>query len=248
MVSGFDGTLLAPFLQFPELGSEFDIWGLSIDMDDRSTFEELKGYVLNFLENRLFQRVTEERPLYIMGESFGALLTLGVVHSIQTEAQYQLYRNYLKGVVLINPATCYHRSPLARLGPAVANLSSFTYPFGLMTLLPLFTDEYAIPQLLLMLQGKALPFIINDKAREAYMGRVAFSLPRKLQFMPRETLAWRLDEWLSKGCNFILHKEQDISYSMATIPLVIIAGEKDKTLPSVDEAHRLAGTFHMKYI
>jgi pimeloyl-ACP methyl ester carboxylesterase len=238
---GFDGTLLAPFLQFPELGTEFDVWGLTMEMDDRSTFEELKNHVLKFIEKYILES-NGVRPFYMMGESFGSLLAIEVAHYIQTDLRHRPSRELLKGVVLINPATSYNKSQLAMLGPDIASLSSVIYPFGLLRLLPLFTDDYAVPQLFMMLQGKALPLIINDKTREAYMGRVAFSLIHKLKFMPRETLAWRLKEWLRIGCNSMSAKEEKFTSTFARLPFLIVVGEKDKTLPSLAEATRLAGT------
>ena len=30
---GFDGTLVCPFFQFPELGTTFDVWGMDVPMD-----------------------------------------------------------------------------------------------------------------------------------------------------------------------------------------------------------------------
>ena len=48
---GFDGTYMSPFIQFPELGTEFDVWCMTVGMDDRSTFEELKQNVLDFILN-----------------------------------------------------------------------------------------------------------------------------------------------------------------------------------------------------
>jgi hypothetical protein len=52
----------------------------------------------------------------------------------------------LQGLILINPATCFDRSQLASEGPAVSTLPKFVYPFGLLRLLPLFTDEYTFEQ------------------------------------------------------------------------------------------------------
>lgn len=211
-----------------------------MDMEDRSTFSELRNHVLNFIEKFTLQADGTVRSFYIMGESFGGLLALEVAHYIQTGLDRRQYHEQLKGVILINPATSYNRSQLAMLGPDVACISSFIYPFALIRLLPLFTDDYAMPQLFMMLQGKALPLIINDKAREAYMGRVAFGLFDKLKFMPQKTLSWRLHEWLKIGCDSISAKEQNI---FSNLPLLIIVGEKDKALPSLAEATRLSGEF-----
>jgi len=220
-------------------------------MEDRSTFVDLRNSVLTFLSEYILGTDTDDdlrmQSFYLMGESFGGLLALDVAHCIQSDPYHHRYRHLLKGIALINPATSYKQSQLAISGPAVASLSSLLYPFGLLTLLPLFTDNYAVPQLLLMLQSKALPLIVNNKEREAYMGRVAFSLLQKLKYMPRETLAWRLKEWLEKGCDSILTNEQNIKTELAHLPILIVVGEKDNALPSMGEGIRLSSKFNMAY-
>jgi len=233
---GFDGTLLAPFLQFPELSTEFDVKGLTVDMSDRSSVEDLKDIVLDFIENEI--KPDFERPVYIMGESFGGILTLEVALAIQERNVEGKNAINLQGVSLINPATCYNESTLAKNGPLLTRVSPMQYPFELMKLLPLFTDDYGISQLLLILQSKGLPSVIDNEQREAYMGRIAFSLPRKMKFMPQATLKWRLEEWLIKGCEAVNNKE-DLLCDV-DVPVLIVAGEADNTLPSVTEAKRLS--------
>lgn len=250
---GFDGTLLAPFLQFPELHTEFDVKGMVVDMDDRSTIEDLKRLLLEFILDQVkieLDGQSTHRPVFIMGESFGGILALEVALAIQDLNKHILKKGdkdddvcanqtiHLQGIVLINPATCYHESNLAKYGPPVTKVSSWLYPLEVFKLLPLFTDEYAIPQLSLILQAKALPSVIDDEQKEAYLGRTAFSIPNKLKFMPQDTLRWRLEEWLSRGCTMIQMKEkmlQNINF-----PVLIVAGEADNTLPSVQEAMRLS--------
>mmetsp|Transcript_27935 Transcript_27935/g.61529 ORF Transcript_27935/g.61529 Transcript_27935/m.61529 type:complete len:562 (-) Transcript_27935:785-2470(-) len=288
---GFDGTYICPFIQFPELGTEFEIWCMTIGMEDRSTYDELKTVVLDFLktdfaisddkqlvsssvsarsnvdETAMVQdknsspdgigmfagffggnaKKSKEkksgRPIYIAGESFGGILASDVALTLLAEQKEnkdiddEVLVN-LQGLVLINPATCYDRSQLATAGPSVANTPFPFYILGLFSkLVPLFTDEFSFEQLLLILQAKALPSVIDNPCREAYMGRVAFSLPTKLEFMPPSTLSWRLNEWLQTGCA-ALRKS-----SFAAFPdfrSLIVVGEKDKTLPSIAEAERLA--------
>jgi hypothetical protein len=46
----FHATYICPFIQFPELGTEFEVWCMEVGMHDRSTFEELKADVLDFIE------------------------------------------------------------------------------------------------------------------------------------------------------------------------------------------------------
>mmetsp|Transcript_10145 Transcript_10145/g.15083 ORF Transcript_10145/g.15083 Transcript_10145/m.15083 type:complete len:525 (-) Transcript_10145:98-1672(-) len=303
-VPGFDGTNVAPFLQYPELSTIFDVRCMRVSMSDRSTFEDLRDGIFQYLEETLLQNeedgkvdsknygdVTEEqvggknngpggflfnlfgggngsnknntptskksiqRPIYIMGESFGGILALEVALSIissesttatnRQEPKLDLSQN-LKGLVLVNPATCYDRSALASKGPSVVSLPKFLYPLGVLSLIPLFTDEYALPQLGLMLSSKALPSVIDTPEREAYMGRNAFSLPSKLQYMPQGTLEWRLEQWLRRGCEDVSIKLKNSLNSSGgrrkkIPPVLLVAGEKDGTLPSIAEAERLLG-------
>jgi pimeloyl-ACP methyl ester carboxylesterase len=200
------------------------------------------------------------RPIYLAGESFGGILASDVAMTILADERNDRFNKRktktggaknrsttsaedvpvnLQGLVLINPATCYDRSQLAVKGPNVAKMPSFLYLLGLTSqLLPLFTDEYSVQQLGLILQANALPSIIDNPQREAYMGRVALSLPSKLEFMPPETLSWRLEEWLQTGTAVA---RDSISFqSFPNFRTLIVVGERDKTLPSIAEAERLA--------
>ena len=258
---GFDGTTLAPFLQFPALGEEFDVKAMQVSMDDRSTFEELKDLVVNFLvEESIYGRIGETYRLYLMGESFGGILATEVAATLQSNQQY---RNFvrLEGLILVNPATSYLRSELYRLGPPIANskwarpIEIFPYILGLSTkLVPLFLDEgLALRQLVTILSSKGLPAVLNTPLREAYMGRVALTLASRLKFMPKDTLKWRLREWLEWG-NAVFEDRLEVLKSGITegeddlgmlrvsqqVRTLIVVGEYDKTLPSVDEANRLS--------
>ena len=294
---GFDGTYVCPFLQFPELGTEFEVWCMTIGMEDRSTYDELKSVVLDVLRTDLAaghradeavpagassesrsegESETEEavpgerapaaggsgrfsglfggngrkagakttgRPVYLAGESFGGILASDVARTLLEEQNAPggaggASTVDLKGLVLINPATCYDRSQLATAGPSVASAPSPFYLLGLFSkLVPLFTDEFSVEQLLLILSAKGLPSVIDTPRREAYMGRVAFSLPTKLGYMSASTLSWRLDEWLKTGC---ASTRRSSFGAFPDFRSLIVVGEKDKTLPSIAEAERLA--------
>jgi pimeloyl-ACP methyl ester carboxylesterase len=253
---GFDGTWMAPFLQFPELSTTFDVRCLTISMRDRSTYDELKTDVIEYILEQIRQEQGETkkssffwrwrpspRSVYIAGESFGGILATDVALTLLEE--YQLEN--IKGMTLINAATCYDRSKLAMMGPMVAGLPKLLYPFALLSLIPLFTDDYAWDQLVLILRAQALPSVIDSAQRESYMGRVAFSIPRKLQYMPQGTLAWRLEEWLAAGCAKMESRlERFRSYK--SFPTLIVAGEKDKCLPSIEEAERLSSIFASSHV
>ncbi|KAL7496954.1 hypothetical protein ACHAWT_008814 [Skeletonema menzelii] len=258
---GFDGTTLASFLQFPALGEEFDVKAMQVSMEDRSTFEDLKDAVINFLvQECIYGRMGETYQLYLMGESFGGILATEVAAALLSNSQYSNFVR-LQGLILVNPATSYLRSELYRLGPPIANspwfrpIENIPYIFGLTTqLVPLFLDEgLAIQQLFTILSSKGLPAVVNTAQREAYMGRVAFALPSRLKFMPKNTLRWRLTEWLEWG-NAVFEDRLEVLKSGITegeddlgmlrlsrdVKTLIVVGEFDKTLPSLDEANRLS--------
>ena len=54
-----------------------------------------------------------DRPVYLLGESFGAVLALAVAHDTT---------DLVDRLVLVNPATSYEKSIWPRLGPALAKL------------------------------------------------------------------------------------------------------------------------------
>lgn len=258
---GFDGTFMTLFLQLPELSTSFDVRCLLISMKDRSTYEELKLFVIDYISNEVQQSAAwqpprepvnkffpniilnkpkpESRPVYIVGESFGGILAADVALALLENEQL---RDSMKGMTLINAATCYDRSKLASMGPSVTKLPPLIYPFGLIRLLPLFTDEYSVQSLLLMFQAKELPSVIDTEQREAYMGRMALSIPQKLQYMSQDTLQWRLSEWLEAGCAAMEPRLERFG-TQKSFRTLIVAGEKDLCLPSIGEAERLSSVF-----
>lgn len=266
---GFDGTYLSAFFQYPELHTLFEVRCLVSSMNDRSTFDDLKNSVIDFIFKEVHGKPdtpaaigqnhttinkisfasnvsnrngmsrqprlnTTKRPIYLVGESFGGILASDVALTLLEEHKL----DNLKGLVLINSATCYDRSRLAKEGLALIRLPKVFYLFGILRLLPMFLDDISLPQFMAIIQGKALPSIIDNPIREAYMGRVAFSLPRLLKLMPQETFQWRLERWLEIGCSRMASKLDDLS-KHESLRALIIAGEKDLTLPSIAEAERL---------
>ena len=312
---GFDGTIIAPFMQYPALNEEFNIRAMTIDMCNRSTFDELIYYIVNYLLTECKQQSNnndddnygnDNDNVYLMGESFGGLLAIEVALELQRPS-YMNYGIELCGLILVNPATSYLRSNLYRIAPSIVQqnnnnsnglfiIDDLRYTIALFTrLMPLFTDKgQSLRQLYTILSSNGLPSVINTPAREAYMGRVAFTLFDRIAFMPIETLRWRLDEWLEWGAS-IFEDRLDMltsvrlsttttttttaaaasitttttatndnnnidttaapskitndrtvvdNYSLLKISqelrTLIIVGEFDNTLPSVEESHRLS--------
>jgi hypothetical protein len=180
------------------------------------------------------------------------------------------------------------------LHPVIEIIDNLQYTIAIVTkLLPLFTDNgQSLRQLVTILSSYGLPSVINTPCREAYMGRVAFTLFDRIAFMPKETLHWRLEEWLEWGASIFEDRldmltsvrlstttsssstttngtndnnsetndnNNDTSiytttmtndrsvidnYSLLKISqelrTLIIVGEYDNTLPSIEESHRLS--------
>ena len=272
---GFDGTYLSPFLQFPELDTIFDVRCMTVDVEDRSSLDDLKVAVLEFIRSEtvengeaaidseilLANKTTtklsnkrkrekrsssppnkKSRPFYLAGESFGGILACEVALDLRQDKSLAF-----RGLALINPATCYYRSRLAMEGPIVAASNPYFYYFNLLRLLPLFTDDYSFDQLLMILRGEALPSVIDNEMREAYLGRVAFSLPFVVPVMKQGTLQWRLSEWLEKGSARMEGKLEQLA-AENSLRILLVVGENDGTLPSIDEAERLAGILGPKQL
>ena len=84
----------------------------------------------------------------------------------------------IRGLVLVNPATSYERSALARFGPICASLQGpLLYPLYLLSLVGfaalVLTPAYQGPAFVSMLAATKAPTLLNNKYREAWLGRVA---------------------------------------------------------------------------
>lgn len=85
---------------------------------------------------------------------------------------------------------------------------------------------------------------LNTLDPKISVGRVAASIPNKLQYMSQSTLDWRLNEWLTTGCAKIAPRlEKFAAEKKKMVPTLIVVGEKDLCLPSIDEAERLSALF-----
>lgn len=273
-IPGFDGTILAPFLQFPSLGEEFDVRAMRIDNADRSTFVELKERIVEYLLQECKKRNVENSvdKVYLMGESFGGILSTEVAMELK-KTKYKEFID-LKGLVLVNPATSYLRSivyelapPIAAPKPSIPVLEGAEYAFRLLTeVVPLFLGEREhrfVQQLIRIILFKGLPPVVNNAEREAYMGRVAFAIPLRLKFMPKDTFQWRLKEWMEVGSSRFedrlktlraaQHSDvRDVDVDTQTMLKVseelrttIVVGELD-AMPSLEEAERLSSKLFQK--
>lgn len=116
-------------------------------------------------------------------------------------------------IILINSASAFHRIPLLNLG-------SFLLPWT-----PQFLYDFSS---ILTLPFLAQVFRLSSSARQALM--------QATQDAPKRTAEHRLD--LLRQFRIDKAKLQKI-----TQPVLLIASQDDRILPSVDEIHRLATVF-----
>jgi pimeloyl-ACP methyl ester carboxylesterase len=240
---GMDGSLLTPFMQYPELGARFELACMQHvgGMSSRRSFPDLVSDCANFVASQ----TSAGRRVVLVGESFGATLTLGVLDRMRQDELNELPA----GAVLVNPATCYDRSILSSVGPACASLPQPLYSLSLLLLSGLVFEPAQAPAFIALILALRQPALLASPAREAYLGRVALSalmgvangpqfqigpLLRPRIFSPSD-LAFRLSAWLEMGAAAVAP-----TISNLQTPILLVAGARDRLLPSVDEAERLS--------
>lgn len=248
---GMDGSLFTPFMQYPELGSCFELACLRHveGLGSRTSFDQLTEAVVNYTSHHL----QSGRRVLLMGESFGASLAIAVASKLEEQEQPS---TTLAGVVVVNPATSYRRSALATLGPICASLSGpLLYPLYLLSLVALaalvLTPQTQAPAMIATLASLKTQALLCNPYRESYLGRVALSafLGRRgrgfeigpllaIQTFAPEDLAFRLSAWLAPGADVANAALPGLR--SGSTPMLALVGDLDLLLPSVDEARRLA--------
>eukprot|EP00427_Karlodinium_veneficum_P010885 CAMPEP_0169085930 /NCGR_PEP_ID=MMETSP1015-20121227/13426_1 /TAXON_ID=342587 /ORGANISM="Karlodinium micrum, Strain CCMP2283" /LENGTH=409 /DNA_ID=CAMNT_0009146057 /DNA_START=115 /DNA_END=1344 /DNA_ORIENTATION=+ len=249
---GLDGSIFIPFMQYPELGTSFELacMRLTEGMDSRASFDDLVDACASHVTGIL----RSGRRVLLVGESFGGCLAVAVAHKVQQDIRNSAFSeevSEVSGIVLVNPATSFARSTLAKIGLFCASLSGILmplYPISLLAFAALvLTPATQMPAFIAHCAGLKVPAILNSEYREAFYGRVALSafLGQRgsglqigeilsLEFFKRDALEFRLNEWLQKGA-----AQANSVLPNLDVPFLIVVGERDRLLPSVDEARRL---------
>eukprot|EP00854_Cymbomonas_tetramitiformis_P023582 gene23582-28562_t len=109
---GIDGTGINCFNQFPALSDNFDLRSFSIPVLDRTPFNEVVDIVVGYVDEEL-KDSPSDRPVYLLGESFGGILALAV----GIKRPKSVHR-----LVLVNPATSFPDSIWPNLGPLLTTM------------------------------------------------------------------------------------------------------------------------------
>lgn len=229
---GIDGTGLAASRQFPFLLSCFDVVALMIPPTDRTPFNGLVDLVVEYLQQEVPRHPTT-RPVYLLGESFGGLLALAIAARLP---------RLVDRLVLVNPATSFSQSLWPIVGPLLPQIPPQAYSVLPIALAPVLGNP-------VNLLGAALESALANNENESENGTRTNSqrasifieetvmlltqLPLLAQLLPPDTLEWKLS-LLKQGCEAVLDKLHAVEQRT-----LIIAGDSDLLIPSLEEADRL---------
>ncbi|XAR54563.1 Diacylglycerol O-acyltransferase [Bertholletia excelsa] len=219
---GMDGLGLGLVVHHRALGKAFEVRCLHIPVYDRTTFEELVKFVGETV--RVEHASSPNKPIYVVGDSFGGCLALAVAaHNPTIDL----------ALILANPATSFGRSQLQPLLPLLEAL-----PDGL---------HFTVPYLLSFVMGEPMKMAMVDIENSLPPSIVLEQLSRNLtallprlsglaDIIPKETLLWKLKLLKSASgyANSRLHA--------ITAQVLVLASGKDRMLPSEDEAKRLSAS------
>lgn len=226
---GLDGVGLSASLQYPAMTEDWDLWRMAIDpTTSTQSYLDLTDAAVNFLSS-VMNACDNDRPVYLIGESFGGLLTTTVALRMQQR------KESLKGIVLINPATSFDDTSWSNFIPLIQilqnddeNDDNALYSAIASTIFSLaLSDEN---------QMKKLSTIVTNGDLTKLPASMIDSLKIVGKKLPPSTLLHRLKTWLPVGSKLMSNNR----LKSLEAPTLIIVGEQDKLLPSAKEVRRLA--------
>ncbi|XP_050384111.1 phytyl ester synthase 1, chloroplastic [Argentina anserina] len=216
---GLDGTGWGLILHHKALQKVFEVRCLHIPVNDRTPFEGLVKLVEETI--RLEHASSPNKPIYLVGDSFGGCLSLSVAARNPTIDLV---------LVLVNPATSFDRSQLQPLLPLLEAMPEelhITVPYLLSFVMgdplkmAMVNINSTLPPSLKLMQVSQ-----NLTALLPYLSSLA-------DIIPKETLMWKLKllKTAAGYANSHLHAIK--------AEVLVLASDKDNMVPSRDEAERL---------
>ncbi|KAH6813812.1 transferase [Perilla frutescens var. frutescens] len=218
---GVDGVGLGLILQHERLGKIFDIWCMHIPLTDRSSFTDLVKFVESAV--RTEHSRAPNRPIYLIGESFGGCLALAVAARNP---------NIDLALILANPATSFGKAllqPQTLLPLSVVMPEQFSS--GLPYALTLLSGNPV--KMVTKMMRKNLPSdqVIKELSQETIAMSSYLSVLSKLFNV--ETLHWKLS-LLKSAAGFANSRLHAVKAQT-----LILASGQDQLLPSREESERL---------
>ena len=271
-VPGLDGTGFAASAQFERLAVDFELVCLNVPVGDRSSFHELVTVVCEYLDyvsvetneettgDRTNDGETKGKRTYLLGESMGGLIALGVA---------QRRPDLVDDLILVNPASSFDRSPWPAIGPLLPLLPEQMYAGLPYALAPVLFDPPRLLEGAIRAAAAGAGAGADALASPAGLAAAAEELARLFpalgqlsSIIPRDTLAHRLNV-LAEGCASVnapgalerLGAFPDPSSSSGPDPpsaksprgdrkpkpprVLAIVSDADALIPSADEGARL---------
>ncbi|XP_071695505.1 phytyl ester synthase 2, chloroplastic-like [Rutidosis leptorrhynchoides] len=215
---GIDGSGLELCLNHQRLGEIFNIWCLHIPTTDRTPFTDLVKLVETTVRSEYFQ--FPNRPIYLVGESVGACLALGVA---ARTPDIDLV------LVLANSATSFGKSRLQSLIPILKAMPD-KLSLGLPYVLSLITGVSSTT----MMPTAEKP--VQDLSEEIV---ALFSYLYALDdVLTVELLLWKL-KMLESAYVYSNSRIHNV-----TAQTLILSSGKDQLFPSIEEGQRLCRILH----
>ncbi|KAJ3669550.1 hypothetical protein LUZ60_011500 [Juncus effusus] len=219
---GSDGVGLGLIMHHKSLGKAFEVRCLHIPVKDRTPFEGLINVVEECIKYE--HSISPNRPIYLIGDSFGGCLALSVAARNPTIDLV---------LILVNPATSFNKSPLQPIFPLLENLPAELH--------------VAVPYILSSVMGDPLKMAMvgigGDLPSPQLLEKLSNTLTSMLPLLseladiiPRETLLWKL-KLLKSGDAYTNSRLHAVNS-----PVLLLASGKDNLLPSGAEADRLFST------
>ncbi|KAJ1283781.1 hypothetical protein BS78_03G152900 [Paspalum vaginatum] len=215
---GVDGMGTGLFMHHKALGRIFELRCMHVPFHDRTPFEDLVTMVEDVVRKE--HATSPNKPLYLLGNSFGGCLALAV-------AARNPHIDLI--LVLVNPATSYEKSGIQQL------LSFFS----------LFSDQACMAITALLNYNidnevhMAVSSMINGKHPLEALDRLTNNMSSFLKHsnildkIPEDTLKWKM-KLIKRAASYANYRLQSVQAEV-----LLLASCADKLLPSKAEADRL---------
>ncbi|KAL2551118.1 Acyltransferase-like protein [Forsythia ovata] len=218
---GIDGLGMGLILHHKALGKVFEVRCLHIPVYDRTPFEGLVKFATDAVRSE--HASVPNRPIYLVGESFGGCLALSVAAFNPTIDLV---------LILVNPATSFNKSQLQPILPFLE-----ACPKELHKIIPyLFGLSLGNPIKMANVQVNS-PLSPTKKLENLFLDVKALVEGATLlaDILPKETLSWKLKSLKSGAAHANSHLHDVKS------EVLVLASGNDNMLPSAAEARRLLG-------
>eukprot|EP01023_Acetabularia_acetabulum_P044134 TRINITY_DN4423_c0_g2_i2.p1 TRINITY_DN4423_c0_g2~~TRINITY_DN4423_c0_g2_i2.p1 ORF type:complete len:498 (-),score=47.09 TRINITY_DN4423_c0_g2_i2:914-2407(-) len=219
---GIDGTGFGAFRQFCRLAQIFNLSILLTPTSDRTCFQDLIAIVKEYLELEA-QSISTSRPIYLFGESFGAIMAMAVAVEC---------RDIVDRLILVNPASGFPRTLWKQAAPILAMMPAQIYDYFPYFMMPLFANVAAVVSH--RVDYKSTP---QQQISQLLQGMVE-QLPEAdaLQLLlPHDCLLWKIQQ-VDSGCQYM---EQVGGYQNVLQRTLILTSDQDLIVPARQEGERL---------